>query len=183
MSKQMGIISASLALMVLVGCQTLPTGPSVLVFPKAGKPFDQFQMEEGACRRWASQGIGTSTQEGSDRNTAQGAVTGTAIGAGIGALLGAASGNAGAGAAIGAGSGLLVGTVAGADAGQSYGQEAQRRYDNTYLQCMYSYGNQIPGRVNIRRTRGYYAPPPPPTAYQDDSSLYPPPDEPPPRLR
>jgi hypothetical protein len=43
MKNQMRIFSAALVLAVLCGCETLPTGPSVLVLPKPGKPFDQFQ--------------------------------------------------------------------------------------------------------------------------------------------
>lgn len=175
----MRIIPVFLLVLVLAGCQTLPTGPSVLVLPKPGKPFDQFQREDATCRQWASQGIGASPQQTADQSVARSAVTGTAVGAGIGALLGAASGHAGTGAALGAGSGLLVGGLAGADSGSYSGQEAQRRYDNTYLQCMYSYGNQIPGKIRSGgHRRGSYSYPPPP-----DADLYPPPNEPPPRLR
>lgn len=151
---------AVVLLLTLAGCATLPTGPSVMVLPAPGKPFDVFQAEDASCRRWAQQQTGLSAQDNYDRNAVNSAVVGTAVGAGIGALLGAASGNAGAGAAIGAGGGLLVGSTAGADAGQVYGREAQRRYDNSYLQCMYASGNQIPGTVR-RSYRQRPAPPPP----------------------
>ncbi|MBJ6724414.1 YMGG-like glycine zipper-containing protein [Geomesophilobacter sediminis] len=174
----MRIIPAFLLVMLVAGCETLPTGPSVLVLPSRGKPFDQFQREDAACRQWAGERLGNSPQQAADQNVARGAVTGTAVGAGIGALLGAASGHPGAGAAFGAGSGLLVGSVAGADSGHYSGREAQRRYDNTYLQCMYAYGNQIPGTMRSRRpvrSDSYYPPPPP------ESDMYPPPNEPPPR--
>ena len=126
------------------GCATLPTGPSVRVLPAQGKPFDTFRAEDATCRQWAGQQLGMSTQQTCDKNAATGAVAGTAIGAGLGAAVGAASGNAGAGAAIGAASGLLLGTAEGSEAGQVHGMEAQRRYDNAYVQCMYSYGNQVP---------------------------------------
>ena len=161
LSKQIkrGIIF--LALLVLGGCATLPTGPSVLVLPAPGKPFEQFQIEDMTCRQWAEHQIGMSAQEITNQNTATGAVVGTAIGAGAGALIGAASGHPGAGAAIGAGSGLLVGTASGANAGQVYGLEAQRRYDHAYVQCMYANGNQIPGRTQRYRVRTM--PPPPPS--------------------
>jgi len=154
------------AVLVVSGCATMPTGPSVMVLPAQGKSFDQFQLEDYTCRQWAAQQIGMNSQDTANQNTATGAVVGTAIGAGAGALLGAASGHAGAGAAIGAGSGLLVGTAAGANAGQVYGWEAQRRYDNAYVQCMYAKGNQVPGHVQQyrpRRTRP--VPPPPPNMY------------------
>ena len=172
--------NVSVLLAVLVtGCATLPQGPSVRVLPDSGKPYDLFQSEDAYCRRAAEREIGISPQQVAGQHTATGAVLGTAIGAGLGAAIGAATGHAGAGAAIGAASGLLVGSVAGADSGRIEGREAQRRYDTVYLQCMYSYGNQVnsSGRVYYRRrtvtappTGSYqYAPP-------DYSPNYPPPD-------
>ena len=148
-----------LVLLLAGGCATLPTGPSVRVLPAPGKSFEQFQADDAVCRQWADRSIGNA-QDIANQNTVSGAAVGTVLGAGLGAAIGAASGNPGAGAAIGAGSGLLVGTASGANAGQVYGMEAQRRYDNTYVQCMYSKGNQIPGTV--RRTRQYRVTPPPP---------------------
>jgi hypothetical protein len=153
-------IASFLALLTLAGCATLPTGPSVRVLPGQGKTFEQFMTDDAVCRRWAAQSVGMSPQQIANQNTITGATIGTLLGAGLGAAIGAASGNPGTGAAIGAGSGLLVGTAAGADSGQVYGWEAQKRYDNTYIQCMYAKGNQVPG------SRQYYQPrrttPPPP---------------------
>jgi hypothetical protein len=136
-----------LLLLVLTGCATVPTGPSVMVFPGQGKPFDQFQVEDANCKWWASQQSGLSAQETVNQNTLSGAVVGTIIGAGLGAAIGAISGNPGMGAAVGAGSGLLGGTISGASAGQGYAWEAQRRYDIAYQQCMYAKGNQVAGSV------------------------------------
>ena len=174
-----------LAFLALGACATLPTGPSVRVMPGPGKTFEQFQAEDAICRQWAAQQIGISPQETVNQNVATGAVVGTAVGAALGAAIGAASGNPAAGAAIGAGSGLLVGTASGANAGNAYGWEAQRRYDNTYVQCMYAKGNQIPGTAQrIRRVRRI-APPPPPPAEMDSvppdyaPSYFPPPPPPP----
>jgi hypothetical protein len=152
-----------LALLVLSGCATLPTGPSVMVLPPAGKPFDQFQAEDVKCRQWASYQIGASPQEVANQNTATGAAVGTAIGAGLGAAMGSASGHAGQGAAFGAATGLLIGAASGASSGQYYGYEAQRRYDIAYQQCMYAYGNIIPG-MRYTRVRSVPPPPPPPNA-------------------
>jgi len=145
--------------LVFSGCATLPTGPSVNVLPAPGKPFEQFVAEDATCRQWAERQIGMNAQATADQNMVTSATVGTVIGAGAGALLGAASGHPGTGAAIGAGSGLLLGTAAGASSGQVYGAEAQRRYDNTYLQCMYAKGNQVPGVVK-RPVRRYYPVPP-----------------------
>jgi len=160
MKSQIGKIVSSLALFVMSGCATIPTGPSVQVLPEPGKPFEQFMADDAVCRQWAAQQIGISPQNSVNQSTATGAVLGTAIGAGAGALLGAAAGHPGVGAAIGAGSGLLVGTASGANAGNLSGYEAQRRYDNTYVQCMYAKGNQVPGSVRHYRPQRT-APPPP----------------------
>jgi hypothetical protein len=147
-------------LLVTGGCATIPNGPSVMVLPPPGKPFDQFQVEDIMCRKWSRQQIGLTPQEAINQNTAAGAAIGTAVGAGLGAAIGSASGNAGASAAFGAASGLLIGTAAGANSGQVYGWEAQRRYDIAYQQCMYANGNLIPG---VRRAhRVQMTPPPPP---------------------
>jgi hypothetical protein len=162
MMKRKIIILLFLALLVLGGCATLPKGPSVMVLPPPGKPFEQFMADDAICRQWAAQQIGQSPQETVNQNTAAGAVAGTVIGAGIGAAIGSASGDAGSGAAIGAVSGLLLGASAGADSGRVYGWEAQRRYDIAYQQCMYAKGNQIPGMGTRTRPVRRIPPPPPP---------------------
>lgn len=174
-----------LFVILAAGCATVPTGPSVRVFPTPGKPYDLFLSEDSTCRQAAERQIGMPPQEIANQNTATGAVVGTAVGTGLGAAIGAASGHAGAGAAIGAVSGLLVGTAAGSDSGRIEGREAQRRYDTVYLQCMYSHGNQVytPGRRYYRRRTVIVAPPAsgyeyvPPDYY---APAYPPPNTPPP---
>ena len=165
------------ALLAVGGCATLPTGPSVRVLPAPGKTFEQFQVDDAICRQWADRQIGK-PQDTANQNTVTGAAVGTVVGAGLGAAIGAASGNPGAGAAIGAGSGLLVGTAGGASSGQVYGMEAQRRYDNTYVQCMYSKGNQIPGTVRrVRRSVAVPPPPPPSEMYSVPPDYYPAPGQ------
>jgi hypothetical protein len=158
-------VAPLLFLALFTGCATVPTGPSVNVLPTPGKAFDQFMSEDATCRQWAEKQIGASPEavkEGQDQNVATGAVVGTAAGAGLGAAMGAASGNAGVGAAIGAGMGLLFGSAIGADNAQQYGHQAQRRYDNAYVQCMYSYGNQVPGVPQAAASVPRVAAPPPP---------------------
>jgi outer membrane lipoprotein SlyB len=147
---------------VLSGCASVPKGPSVNVLPAPGKSFEVFQSEDATCRNWAESQLGSPVQETYDKNVATGAVAGTAVGAGVGAALGSASGHAGAGAAIGAASGLLFGTAAGSNAAQVHGRQAQRRYDNSYIQCMYSYGNQVPGVRRAAITPPVAVAPPPP---------------------
>jgi hypothetical protein len=164
------IIFLFLALLLTGGCATIPGGPSVMVLPPPGKPFEVFQADDAICRHWAARQIGQSPQETVNQNTVTGAVVGTVIGAGLGAVIGSASGDMGSGAAIGAGSGLLFGTASGADSARVYGWEAQHRYDIAYQQCMYAKGNQIPGVV----TRTRRIPPPPPPGYAPPIGTLPP---------
>ena len=174
-----------LVMALVAGCATIPAGPSVRVFPTPGKPYDLFLSEDSYCRQVAEQQIGISPQEIAEQHTATGAVIGTAVGTGIGAALGSASGNAGPGAVIGAVSGMLIGSSAGSDSGRYEGQAAQRRYDTVYLQCMYSYGNQVysPDQRYYRR-RTVIAPPPDEdyeyTPQEYTTTPYPPPNTPPP---
>lgn len=163
MKKHKWIIGIVIVGFTLAGCATVPAGPSVMVLPPQGKPFEVFQADDATCRQWAQQRIGLSPQDTMNQNTATGAAVGTAVGAGVGALIGSASGHAGSGAAIGAGTGLLIGASSGASEGQYYGNEAQRRYDNAYMQCMYANGNIIPG---VKRSPRRALPPPPPMEYE-----------------
>ena len=148
-----------LAVVAMSACATIPTGPSVMVWPGPGKPFEVFQADDAVCRQWASQQIGTSPNDAVNQNLATGAVLGTLAGAGLGAAIGAASGGAGIGAAIGAASGLIGGTAIASGPASAAGYEAQRRYDYAYLQCMYIKGNQVPG---VSRSSRRVIPPPPP---------------------
>src|SRR5213593_392435 len=144
-----------IACLVLTACATVPTGPSVLVLPGAGKNFEQFQTEDAVCRQWALQQTGTTPNEA--------AAVGTAVGAGLGAAIGAAAGSPATGAAVGAGAGLFGGTAVGA--GNAYGSSisVQRRYDIAYMQCMYAKGNQVPvPRGSQPAYTSSAAPPPPP---------------------
>jgi hypothetical protein len=149
-----------LVVIVLGGCATVPTGPSVMVLPGPGKPFEVFQSDESACRQWAEQKVGTSPNEASNKTLAGGAVIGTGLGAALGAAIGSLSASAGAGAGIGALAGLIGGAIFATEPAYATGAGVQRQYDNAYQQCMYAKGNQIPGAV--RRPRRTYPPPPPP---------------------
>jgi hypothetical protein len=171
-------ICLAVSISTMAACATIPQGPSVMVVPTPGKPFEVFKQEDASCRQWAERQIGVSPQQVANDNTATGAMVGTAAGAGLGALAGAASGHAGAGALIGGAAGMLVGASAGADSGRMYGWEAQRRYDIAYLQCMYANDNQVPGNRRMPR-RGYYRinsyQPPPPAQYLRSNESIPPP--------
>ena len=171
---------------LFTGCATVPTGPSVMVLPGTGKPFEQFQVDDASCRGWAAQQAGITTGAVGDRTTLTGAVIGTAVGAAAGAALGAAAGNPAIGAAAGAGVGLLGGTAIGAGEAAGAVSAVQRRYDAGYMQCMYAKGNRIPVS---RGSQAYSAspppsppppPPPPPAPAAPPANAPPPPPGPPP---
>jgi Glycine-zipper domain len=148
-----------LVLGLVSACATVPSGPSVMVLPGAGKPFDQFQLDDLVCRQYAQQQIGVAPGQAATQSAVNTAVLGTAIGAVAGAAIGAATGHPGVGAAVGAGGGLLTGTAAGAQAGAVSSGALQERYDIVYVQCMYAKGDQVPG---VAAAPSPTAPPPPP---------------------
>jgi len=169
-----------LATLFLAACATVPAGPSVMVLPGTGKNFEQFQADDAVCRLWAAQQTGTTPRRAATESTVSGAAIGTAVGAAAGAAIGAAAGSPATGAAVGAGVGLLGGTAAGASSAEGSSWSVQRRYDMTYMQCMYAKGNQIPIPGG---SRSMYTPPPaatPPTASAPANIPPPPPGSPPP---
>jgi outer membrane lipoprotein SlyB len=129
----------------LSACAILPHGPSVMVWPAPGKPFEGFQADEVGCRQYARAQIGVSPEEAATQSAVASATVGTVLGTAAGAVIGAATGNPGAGAAIGAGSGLVLGSASGVQASAASGAALQFRYDRAYLQCMYAKGHQVPG--------------------------------------
>ena len=160
--------------LLVTACATIPTGPSVMVLPGSGKAFEQFQADDAVCRQWAAQQVGTTTTEVAKQSTITGAAVGTVVGAAVGAAIGAAAGSPGTGAAVGAGAGLLGGTAVGAGNAEAAQTSVQRRYDTSYMQCMYAKGNQIP--IARGSQPAYTAPPaPPPPAASAPPTIPPPP--------
>jgi hypothetical protein len=146
-------------------CVSVPSGPTVMVLPGSGKSFEQFQVDDTACRQYASQQVGTSSDESGARNTVTGAAVGTVVGAALGAAIGAAAGSPATGAAVGAGAGLFGGTAVGAGNASTAQGSVQRRYDASYTQCMYAKGNQVPvprGSQPAYTAPAATPPPPPP---------------------
>ena len=161
MKSKLSIFSL-LLLLVISGCATMPSGPSVMVLPPPDKPFEQFQAEDAVCRQYAYEHIGGMTgQQAAQDSAVRSAVVGTILGAATGAAIGSVSGSAGAGAAIGGGAGLLYGSAVGSSYASGSYYEAQRRYDIAYMQCMYAKGNSVPGTTRRVRSVPRTAPPPP----------------------
>jgi hypothetical protein len=158
----------------LAACATNPTGPSNMALPGTGKDFNVFRADDLSCRDYALTQIGGKTVN--QQYNASLATT-TAVGTVVGAAIGAAAGG-GEGAAIGAGMGALSGGAIGSNTASVSGMNAQDKYDNAYLQCMYAAGHRIPVPASMARTysqggnassaasspaaSGYYPPPPPP---------------------
>jgi hypothetical protein len=150
--------------LLLTGCASVPTGPSVMVLPGAGKSFEHFQTDDLLCRQWAAHQTGITPSQASAGSTAGGAAIGTVVGAAAGAAIGAAAGSPATGAAVGAGVGLLGGTASGAGRAEGSRESVQHRYDMTYMQCMYAKGHRIPVARGSEPAYTSPPPPPPPTA-------------------
>lgn len=151
------------SLVLLGACAVTPDGPSVMALPGTGKSFEQFQIDDAACRNYAQAQVGGST---ADQAATDAAVRSAAVGTAIGAVAGAAIGGRD-GAGVGAGTGLLFGSAAGSNAAYGSSGALQRRYDNAYIQCMYAKGEKVPvSRAYMQdrssgRTAPAYPPPPP----------------------
>ncbi|MBL8373584.1 glycine zipper family protein [Accumulibacter sp.] len=170
-----------LLILILTACVSLPPeGPSVMSLPGRGQSFAQFRADDGMCRDYARQVISPRTTETAalDAGVAS-AVLGTAVGAAVGAAVDGSSG-----AAVGAGVGLLVGSTSGVAASNASSYVLQQRYDQSYVQCMYSRGHKVPLIGGYPLQQNAYAdrpssaralplPPPPPNGS--------PPPPPPPR--
>jgi hypothetical protein len=153
-------LSPLAALLLLGACVTTPTGPSVLVLPGTGKSFEQFRADDNQCRQFATGQIGNTT---AGENAVDSGMRSAAIGTALGAVAGAAFGGS-RGAGVGAGAGLLMGSAEGSNASQRSSYTTQQRYDNSYIQCMYSYGHRVPvsGRLMTEPSQSTRSVPPPP---------------------
>jgi hypothetical protein len=126
------------AAMLLEGCAMTPMGPTVQVFPQRGKPFEVFQQDQFVCKQYAQSQV-AGQAERANQTAVGGALLTTVLGAGLGAAVGG-----GHGAAIGAASGAALGGGIGAGASNNAQGGIQGQYDNAYVQCMVSKGNQVP---------------------------------------
>lgn len=176
--KWVKAISLVLLPVFLGACATIPTGPSMAVFPGDGKTQQAFYQDDARCKELAMQRTGISPEQAAAESTANTAVLGTLLGAAMGLGFGALGGRPGLGAAAGAGSGLFLGTAAGAQAGAASAHAVQRRYDTEFQQCMYAAGHKVPG-VMMQQQAPQAAPaplpPPPPPQTQQFAPPAPPP--------
>jgi hypothetical protein len=124
----------------LAACVSAPTGPTIAIMPREGKPFEVFQKDDEQCREFAANAI-KDTSNAALKEGATSAAIGAALGAAAGAVIqGGSSQNIGTGAGIG----LLGGAAMGAMNSSGKQNQAQAQYNIAYQQCMYSKGNQVP---------------------------------------
>lgn len=166
----LAVLSAAL---LLAGCASVPSGPSVMALPGSGKHFDQFRGDDAICRDYARQQIGGASpnQAGVDAG-----LRSAAVGTAVGAVAGAAIGGRNA-VGVGAGTGLVVGSLAGTGAAHGSAHGAQQNYDNAYVQCMYGNGHRVPVPASLRsqyRAAEAYPPAPPAARYPPPNAGVPP---------
>jgi hypothetical protein len=140
-------VAGAVAVMVsLNACVTAPTAATIPVVPGPNKTFETFASEQSYCQQYATAQTAPQAQAATNQSVATAVLT-TALGAGLGAAVGGSGwrGNAGRGAGIGAAGGAVVGTALGASQAGFAQMSLQQQFDVMYGQCMYSYGNQVPG--------------------------------------
>jgi hypothetical protein len=136
----------ALSSLFLVACATPPMGPTVQVMPSSAKPFQVFQQEQAECKRYAQSEV-AGQADAANQMAVGTVVLGTVLGAALGsATSGRHYDNTGAGGATGA----IVGTGIAANSSQNAQSSIQEQYNNAYVQCMYSKGNQVPGAASAR---------------------------------
>ena len=127
-------------LSTLAACTSAPTGPTVAIMPREGKPFEVFQAEDQQCRQFAANAV----KDTSDAALKEG-VTSAAVGAALGAAGGLViGGGSHTNVGTGAGVGMLGGAGLGAMNASGKQNQAQEQYNIAYQQCMYAKGNQVP---------------------------------------
>ena len=148
-------LPALAALLLVSACAQTPLGPTVQVIPGQGKSFQAFQIDQAGCTQYASQMVAGQAQQANAYGVGA-AVLGTALGAGLGAAAGG-----GYGAGVGAASGAALGTGLGAAGSASAQAGIQGQYNNAYVVCMTSKGNQyVPPQPVMVQPVPYMVPPP-----------------------
>lgn len=160
MRAHLRLAAAAAGTLLLAACVTVPSGPSLQALPGSRKTYDQFALDDSACRNLAVQRLGGRTPaDAANESAAASAVAGTAIGAVTGALIDGSSG-----AAAGAGIGLLFGAMAGTSAASTSYAMNQQQFDASYYGCMYQRGHKVPvpahSAAAYRSRYGATVPPP-----------------------
>jgi len=126
--------------LLLAACASTPMGPTVQVLPSPNKPFPVFQQDQADCKQYAQSAVAGQADAANQK-----AVGTTLLGVGVGMLAGIAMGDSHGAGGVGAGMGAMVGAQAGGAGNMHAEGSIQVQYNNAYVQCMYSKGNQVPG--------------------------------------
>ena len=133
-------MAGALAVTVSLGaCVTPPVAPMIPVAPGPNKTFEAFATEQSYCQQYATAQTAPQAYAATNQAVATAVLT-TALGAALGGAVGG-----GYGAGIGAASGAVFGTAVGAGGSGFARMSLQQQFDVMYGQCMYAYGNQVPG--------------------------------------
>lgn len=117
MKRSAFVLLASLT--CVSACTLAPTAPSVMALPGTGRIFDQFRIDDGSGRQFASGQVdGVLANQAATASGTGSAAPRTALGAAAGAAF-----NGGRDAVVGAGAGLLTGSVPGAGAARTSADE------------------------------------------------------------
>jgi hypothetical protein len=154
MKFRVGVLAVAGGLL-LQGCASTPLGPTVQVLPRRGKPFEVFQQDQAICTQYAASTV-QGQAERANGQAVGGAVLGTLLGAGLGAAVGR-----GRGAGIGAASGAALGTGFGASGSSNTQYGIQSQYDNAYVACQSSRGNEVPRQAVFVQPAPYLVQPAP----------------------
>ena len=141
-----------LAAVLLSGCATSPLGPTAMVMPASGKPFEVFARDQALCKQFAGGEVDGGATMSNLKQLGTAAVS-TVLGAGLGAAV-----RGGRGARIGSATGAMVGAAAAARGSAVDQYSLQGRYDLAYTQCMYSRGNQVAAVARAAPRAAYGAP-------------------------
>ena len=145
------VVTTISVLASLTACVSAPTGPTIAVMPREGKPFEVFQQEDQVCRQFAANAV-KDTSDAAFKEGVTSAALAAALGAAAGAVIG---GGSHTGVGTGAGVGLLGGSAIGAMNASGKQNQAQTQYNIAYQQCMYSKGNQVPSYATPAPGPGY----------------------------
>ena len=83
------ITLSALLISSLAACVSAPTGPTIAVMPREGKPCEVFQQEDQQCRDFASNAV-KDTSNAALKEGATSAAIGAALGAAVAVILGKA---------------------------------------------------------------------------------------------
>ncbi len=133
------VLASLIAAVFISGCATAPMGPTALVMPAQGKPFEVFAQEQAMCKQFAGGEVDGDATMMNLKQFGSAAIS-TALSAGLGAAV-----RGQRGAEVGGAMGAMVGAASASNGSARDQNNLQGRYNLAYTQCMYSRGNQIAG--------------------------------------